>query len=192
MYFRYFKGPSNDMSNYVEGSHMCSYCKTKSKDCFEVPPVENESASSVNRIGCYSCLRAGRFEFWHDTEFGLLLDDGLKEFYDYHIPPTEMLDSKVLQELRRTPQIVTIQQERWLVHCGDFMTYIGRWDPVDFISHSPTGKGRDLFLDMTAEYQAHLWDDCKLEKANNSSWAVYYYSFRCEECKQLRGYWEMD
>lgn len=96
-------------------------------------------------------------------------------------------------ELRRTPQIVTLQQELWLTHCNDFMTYKGTWEPSDFNKNSNSGNGKELFLEMTDSELNHLWDD-SLEKGETEleEWYATYYVFECKHCGKLRGNWDCD
>jgi hypothetical protein len=112
--------------------------------CAELSHEQKKSA-----LGCFGCLRAGRFEFWHDTEIGVLDENGLTHVYNHNQPPPVDFPASALVGLRRTPQIVTWQQEVWLTHCNDFMVYLGTWEPKDFYANSPGGDGRALFLDMT-------------------------------------------
>jgi len=57
------------------------------------------------KVGCVACLQSGEFEFWHETEFGLLDENGFMHIYHHHKvdpPPTE---DKKFVELRRTPKL---------------------------------------------------------------------------------------
>jgi uncharacterized protein CbrC (UPF0167 family) len=144
-------------------------------------------------MGCLSCLRAGRFEFWHDTEFGLLDQNGLSHFYNHHKPPPAEFPPAALVELRRTPQIVTWQQEIWLAHCNDFMAYLGTWEPADFYANAPDGDGPALFREMTDEAHRRLWDaSLPLGAARLECWHATYYAFACLHCGIRRGNWDCD
>jgi len=156
--------------------------------CARLSKTEKESG-----MGCLRCLQAGAFEFWHDTEIGVLDEHGLTHVYNHNkVPPTTFRHS-ALAELRRTPQIVTIQQELWLTHCDDFMAYIGTWAPKDFYAHSPTGDGRALFHEMTDEKLSHLWDSSRRTgQTFLTEWIATYYAFRCIHCGKLRGTWDCD
>jgi uncharacterized protein CbrC (UPF0167 family) len=93
-------------------------------------------------------------------------------------PPPDFPESAII-ELRATPRISTWQQEFWLVHCKDFMAYIGTWEPKDFSRNSTEGDGRALFLEMTDDLN-HLWDSSLPPGANRlESWYATYYAFRC-------------
>src|SRR5438876_12305837 len=126
MDFRYFRGPQTDMSGVVSGDASCSLCG-RSGTCFQLEFATCHSLPNKTKrsaLGCSECMREGRFEFWHDTEIGLLDEHGLKHVYNHNQPPPPDFPISALKELRRTPQIVTWQQELWLTHCNDFMTYI--------------------------------------------------------------------
>lgn len=147
MHFRYFLGPESDMSYLLPETAACALCgnvvrcfRLSSATCPELTDERKEAA-----IGCYFCLRGGRFQFWHDTEIGLLDEHGLTHFYNHHQPPPADFPTSALAELRRTPQIVTWQQEVWLTCCNDFMAYIGTWGPKDFYAHAPAEMGEPYF-----------------------------------------------
>ena len=195
MEFRYFHGPHQDMA-YLKGEEAsCSLCGTFGP-CFALryaigpglPEADKETA-----VGCLSCLRTGRFEFWHDTEAGLLDERGLSHDHNLHPLTPPDFPEAALVELRRTPQIVTWQQELWLTHCGDFMAYLGTWEPRDFYDRAPDGDGRALFLEMTDRDGRHLWDtSVRPGQQRLERWHATYYTFRCLHCRKLRGNWDCD
>src|SRR5215831_13711048 len=87
--FRYFCGPQHEMSALVEGDASCSLCGQRSR-CFRLEYALCTSLASdakESAIGCFECLRKGRFEFWHDTEIGLLDENGLTHVYNHNQPP---------------------------------------------------------------------------------------------------------
>jgi uncharacterized protein CbrC (UPF0167 family) len=190
--FRYFLGPTNEMSGWVDRPVRCSFCGATcpgfSLAGATCPSLATGSVASAH--GCASCLRAGRFEFWHDTEVGLLTEHGLEKMYKDQRAPSPTLRAESLLELRRTPQIVTWQQEKWLTHCDDFMPYLGTWRPLDFAQNAPDADARAMFLRMTREpRQRPLWDKMSI-KPTDSEWAVTYYVFRCVHCNELAGYYD--
>jgi hypothetical protein len=148
--FRYFCDPQHDMSALV-GDATCSLCGQPGR-CFRLefalcPSLAPEAKESG--VGCIECLRRGPFEFWHDTDIGLLDENGLTHVYNHNQPPPPGFPAAALVELWRTPQIVTWQQELWLTHCNDFMAYIGTWEPKELYANAPAGDGRALFQEMT-------------------------------------------
>lgn len=196
MKFEYFDGPIDEMSDLLEGSHICSLCGQESEMCFEIDYAITDKFSEdekEGKIGCIDCLRKGEFEFRHDTEFGMLDENGLTKVYNHNMDNPPPIENDKLIELRRTPQIVTWQQELWLTHCNDFMTYKGTWEPSDFNKNSNSGNGKKLFLEMTDSELNHLWDD-SLEKGETEleEWYATYYVFECKHCGKLRGNWDCD
>jgi uncharacterized protein CbrC (UPF0167 family) len=193
--FKFFRGPSTDMAGLTPEEVACTLCGTVQQcfqlDCALCPELSEEQKPTA--LGCLSCLQKGRFEFWHDTEIGLLIENGLTHVYNHHQPPHPGFPEDSLLELRRTPRIITWQQELWLTHCTDFMTYLGTWQPGDFYSHAPDGDGRNLFLQMTDPEMAELWD-ASLPKPQTrlASWHATYYTFQCLHCGKLRGNWDCD
>ena len=184
------------MSQLLEGAHKCSICGIENELCFSLdytltnkfPEDEKE-----DKVGCITCLRKGEFEFWHDTEFGMLDKNGFEKVYNHNMENPPYVDNENLIELRRTPQILTWQQELWLTHCDDFMIYKGTWSPEDFTKNSKNGDGRQLFLEMTEEDMNHLWDDSTEEgELELAEWYATYYVFECVHCRKLRGNWDCD
>ena len=194
MQFKYFRGPEEDMSDLVDGAVACSICGAEDR-CFELDySITNEfdDEEKEGKVGCINCLKAGLFEFWHDTEFGFLDESGLSKVYSHNMSAPPVISPLILEELKRTPRIITWQQTPWLTHCGDFMIYKGTWEPKDFYNNSSDGDGRKLFMDMTSEYQ-NLWDDSLSEgEAVLDEWYATYYVFECAHCGKLRGNWDCD
>jgi uncharacterized protein CbrC (UPF0167 family) len=194
--FKYFKGPEEDMSSLIEGVVICSICGIEDR-CFELDFSTtnefNEDEKKEGKVGCINCLRNGKFEFWHDTEFGMLGEKGLHKVYKHNLVNPPSVDQSTLVELRRTPQIITWQQELWLTHCDDFMIYTGTWEPKDFHTNSKDGDGRRLFMEMTDDEYNNLWDD-SLEEGQTKleEWYPTYYVFECSHCGKLRGNWDCD
>lgn len=180
--------------SHFEEIKACSLCGARGP-CFSLEYAWSSELPELERAGkagCATCLQAGRFEFWHDTEIGMLSETGLQHVYKHNQEPPPDFSTLALVELRRTPQIVTWQQELWLTHCRDFMIYQGTWEPADFIANAGDGDGRRLFLQMTDEYP-ELWDEATLEgEQHPASWHATYYVFRCGHCGVLRGNWDCD
>jgi uncharacterized protein CbrC (UPF0167 family) len=196
MEFRYFKGPPQDMSQLLDGAHTCSICGSKGNACFSLDyTITDIFPDDVKdgKIGCLKCLREGKFEFWHDTEFGMLDEKGFTKVYNHNMDNPPDIEDEKKTELKRTPQIVTWQQELWLTHCNDFMIYRGTWEPADFYRNSKNGDGRELFLEMTNHDLNHLWDESLEEgEIRLKSWYATYYAFECGHCGKLRGNWDCD
>ncbi len=195
MDYIYFKGPSEDMSDLVDIKTTCSICG-KIDNCFELDyALTNEfnQNEKEGKVGCYACLREGKFGFWHDTEFGMLDENGLSKVYNHNMDNPPAIPQDLLKEMLRTPRIVTWNQELWLTHCNDFMIYKGTWEQKDFYSNSQNGNGRKLFLEMTNEDLLHLWDESLDEEQEKLvEWHATYYVFQCRHCNILRGNWDCD
>lgn len=181
------------MADLYEEKRKCNLCGAYAT-CFDLeyascPELAEKDKEST--VGCLECLQTGRFEFWHDTEIGMLDENGLSLIYSHHKPTPASFPLSALTDLRRTPQIVTWQQEIWLTHCNDFMAYIGTWKPATFVMHAPDGNGRALFMEMTDSDLSHLWDD-SLEPGEKylGNWHATYYAFQCLHCGKLRGNWD--
>jgi uncharacterized protein CbrC (UPF0167 family) len=192
MNFEYFQGPVSDMASLCKGEQTCGICK-RVGPCFELGSaiICSEEANEVG-YGCMECLTKGKFEFWQDTEIGLLDEIGLTKIHNRNQQAPQNFPGAALVCLRRTPQIATWQQELWLVHCNDFMAYQGTWQPDDFYRNSPNSNGRELFLQMT-DWRPELWDK-SLSKGESmlKAWGATYYVFKCRHCGKLRGNWDCD
>ena len=193
--FKYFEGPREDMSGLAAGDVRCELCG-RVGDGFDLDDAtcalpDDEKAG---KFGCADCLTSGRFEFWHDTDIGMLDERGLEKVYKHNADPPPDLPETARVGLRRTPQIVTWQQELWLSHCSDFMVYIGTWEPADFARKATDGDGRALSLKMTRDAELQfLWDECLAEgEAVPAGWHATYYAFRCRHCGDLAGNWDCD
>ena len=97
MIFKYFKGPIDEMSGLVIEHSVCSICG-KTDHCFELDYTITNVFSDDEKdgkFGCYSCLKEGKFEFWHDTEFGMLNENGLSKVYKHNMdnPPIIAMES---------------------------------------------------------------------------------------------------
>ena len=193
MDFKYFEAPSEHMSGLCREDKTCTFCGSITR-CFELQHATCATLTESHKeqaFGCASCLKKGRFEFWHDTEIGVLDENGLKHIYDHNKRPPQDFMHASLVELRKTPQVVTWQQEVWLTHCNDFMAYIGTWEPRDFTANAPDGDGKALFMSMTDDDSKHLWNaSVKDGDDRPSSWYATYCVFRCLHCGSLRGNWD--
>ena len=193
--FRYFQGPRDDMSFRARVDVRCHFCDENGEG-FDLRYAQCALSDQEKeaKFGCARCLSQGHFEFWHDTDIGMLDENGLATVYKHNGSPPSDFPEAALFELRHTPQIVTWQQELWLTHCNDFMSYIGTWEPADFVRHSETGDGRALFLEMTRDSELRfLWDEClEPNETVPAGWHAVYYAFRCLHCGNLAGNWDCD
>ena len=189
--FKYFLGPPEHMAGLCPNQDVCTLCNSLGP-CFRLEHAISPTLADAEKAearGCMSCLKAGRFKFWHDTEIGVLDNDGLVHLYKHNKQRPATFPRAALTELRRTPQIVTWQQELWLTHCNDFMAYVGTWGPEDFYAHAPDGDGKSLFVKMTGT--ATLWDSSLREgETRLTGWRATHYTFRCLHCGELRGNWD--
>ncbi len=185
----YFSGPPEDMFGLAPAGSRCSLCG-KTERCWELDFLICEELSDDEQdgeLGCEDCLRAGRFLFPHNTEIGTLTEEGLIEEYSSHSAPPPDFPVEALVELLRTPIYSTWQEEVWLTHCNDFMTFVGTWAPADFEREAEDGDGRSLFLAMTEPELNFLWDDGISDEGH---WCATYYAFQCRQCETRRGHWD--
>jgi uncharacterized protein CbrC (UPF0167 family) len=192
--FKYFDGPLADMAGFAGETKPCSLCG-RTGPCFELEHAicpEVPQGGREGKIGCYDCLRAGRFEFVHTTEIGTVGQEGLRSERTGKLYLPKGFLEGALVELSRTPPIATNQEEIWLTHCNDFMACQGVWDPGDFCENAPDGDGRALFLVMTDPDGQDLWKEGDDETEARAMWYGTYYVFKCRHCGKLRGNWDVD
>ena len=129
--FRYFCVPESE-TGLLSGNRICSLCGQPGR-CFPLDAVISAELSEEERrgkIGCYDCLRRDRFGFSHDTEVGLVTEDGLISYDEPDDaprrvfvvasdgeavadsaplvqPPKPHVTDEAVAELRRTPSFAT-------------------------------------------------------------------------------------
>jgi hypothetical protein len=203
--FEYFRGPADQMLHLDKhGQEQCSYCGMLAW-CFN---VEGYDSAAGHLMGCANCLRVGKFRTSHNTEIGYVSDDLL---LDEHFGPRPLpvgFSPAAAESLCRTPQYVGCQEGVWLVHCRDFMAYLGYWQPDDFRRHAADRNGRKLYIEMTVilpgEHRPLSQADMlRLEQNRDFIWpsdepdrdewgGMLYYAFVCRHCGVLRGYYDCD
>jgi len=208
--FRYFRAPESEMG-FLPGNRTCSLCGQSGR-CFPLDGVNISELSEEERrgkIGCYDCLRQDRFGFSHDTEVGLITEDGLLHFDELddtpkrvfvvatdgeavadsaplvHPPPPHVSEEAVA-ELRRTPGFSTWQEVTWPVHCNDFMAYLGIWGPEDFAEALP-GAGRQLFFEMVDPFFHSHWLEDKGPRFGQN-----FVAFQCLHCQTRTATYDID
>jgi len=154
---------------------------------------------------CYSCLRGGKAYMTQDTELGMVSLEQAVEGWTHGTPlparpewaeqgieigePNEngwrryRCNPSDLLELTRTPTYLTWQGERWPLHCGRVMPYIGEWKQSDFENESDNG-GFSLFKKIIGDQAEEIWPAV--------GGSVICYAHRCRSCNQVRCYWDCD
>jgi uncharacterized protein CbrC (UPF0167 family) len=203
--FKYYQGPEEEIDCDRQGRVDCSLCGEPGL-CMSLearwvvcPELGNRKDASM---GCFACLAAGRFEINHATELGQMKGGELyrldfanpkrkkPEMIRVEAPPDFRVEA--LAELRRTPPYKTLQGEEWLIHCNDFMVYLGRWSRQMFFDQALDGDGHRLFVKMTSPKEAHAWEALYLTSDGSEAWEPQYYAFRCLHCGMLRGHCDFD
>ena len=199
--FKYFRAPLDEV-NWFSDQEPCIHCG-------EVAPateVESGSDDGTGKYCCLPCLSKGKTLLSHETELGFL-EDGVVSQFDIEkldFAPIELPSkflAESLHELARNPSFKSHQGQGYLIHCDDFMRYIGRWEPENF-ERLGEESGRDAYIKM-ADGDPQLWDETEQEKARredswagyvNSNWAYgsWCYVFECIHCAQRRCTWDCE
>jgi predicted DNA-binding WGR domain protein len=156
--------------------------------------------SVPDTFGCMDCLRAGKFELLHvlEEESKLLLKNALFirdpygtreshpgdwDEFDQFVQEITSIPLGNRNELMRTPVIWTTQSEDWLVHCNDFMQFVGIWRARDFVREgkevglSPAQMFDKICFDWSGEYENFVV---------NTDAGELVYVFKCRHCQLLR------
>lgn len=186
----YFHAPVREVA-FGHDSTRCSWCGTETTECLPIPE---------NRYGCLDCLAQGKFLCWHETEIGRVEAGKLWRFSMEELAYRE-IDSPpaAVLALSRTPRFRCHQESTFLVHCQDFMRYVGRWRPEDFGSTNDASDARERYVEMAGHPQ--LWDETMAERAKyGEDWPLFLqtgwaygsrcYVFQCQQCSAKRCSWD--
>jgi uncharacterized protein CbrC (UPF0167 family) len=92
-------------------------------------------------------------------------------------PERKLVTPEAVRELWRTPSFPTWNEVDWPIHCHEFMTYLGEWQPAEF-------KSREQFAEMTEPGFHQLWPP---QNVRPGDWAVTYHASRCPTCGTQSG-----
>jgi len=193
--FRYYRAPIDQVFR-LAATKACICCGRVRESSL----LQNHSAQEPDRFVCLDCLSQKKHQVTsQDTELGIV-ENGILNVWDSKSdsfkpgrPPTTFRDD-ALQEICYTPMFEALQQCTYLTCCNDFMAYIGRWVPSDFMKRKPSDNGKSLFQQMTGDEQIEwIWDQ-SIKESRVDEWALgaWYYAFECLHCEKLRGYWDCD
>ncbi|WP_298956315.1 CbrC family protein [uncultured Nonlabens sp.] len=186
----------------------CSICKKDTSHRLELDGSIEIIYKGIEVIEtvCLNCLSERKYGFEHQVEGGFLTKDGiltesekykfLKNSDDYSLllqPKEEQLltiEKSKMDNLIHTPPFNAYQGARWLIHCNDFMKFIGTWEHDDFVKHSPNNNAKIFFNEIVDNWNGDDFYD-KQFGPNKSKYAESaFYAFECLHCKQQRGYVE--
>jgi len=204
---KYFKA-SREESIFDEDEKygLCFFCKTD-----EFPQVElDESVEIITEskeeieIVCLDCLLKEKYAFKQIVEGGFLTKDGIvkeSDKYEYlkddsnyltDLLPLENqllnMDKLKIKNLTHTPPFRTWQDATWLVHCKDFMTFIGTWEHEDFVKNSPDGNAKEFFDDILDNWNGDDFYDKQFGPDKSEYAESTFYAFQCQGCKKYRGF----
>ena len=192
MDFRYFDAAESEFGWYSEDliapTPVECGCCGKIAHCLE----GHDSATDASALGCLGCLNARKFQIYHETELGRMMD-GYQfrkrtgnpfagELVETYSDLPDGFQPSSFDELLQTPYFHYFQNEEWLVHCNDFMVCLGRWKPEDFRNHAEDGDSDALLKSMT-DFDSQV--DLQLSDLSNPTYC--YVAFRCRHCRKLRG-----
>lgn len=197
MTFRYFRSRLRDIHSYSV-DQKCAFC-SRIRPSIRIPA---DRGSRGSRYCCLSCLAAGCSSIPQTTEIGFveggsLLRYDTQQLKTVEIAPPAGFRVAALAEIGHNPWFRAQQEAIYLVHCNDFMAYIGRWEPADFARGD--ADPRSFYIE-TADGDPQLWDDTERERLASQRWPRYKrshwaygswcYVFKCLTCSRLRSSWD--
>lgn len=143
--------------------------------------LSNENEPEHYYRGCPDCLRNGTFVVWHYTELGEVFPEWSPLKPEGFQRPS-MVSSAAVSDLLRTPGFNSWQDHYWLLHCNDFMVYVGEWGQKDFDNYAPDGAGEALFAQVVQDGgggQGKEWGELMDRDSG-------FHVFRCGHCGVMR------
>ena len=190
----YFKAPISHTLLYPGADPDSNICVCCNKECEHTFYIEGSGKNE--RYGCLDCLLKRKFTISHPTQMGVVSNG------EAELRTPQGFSKQALTDIGYSPPIATFQDYCYLLHCKDFMTYIGRWDPSDFNKNASDGDGRALWIstindsdadwlwDRTIEEMEEEGDDWPINEDSNWAEGAAVYVFRCRHCGKLDCYWD--
>jgi uncharacterized protein CbrC (UPF0167 family) len=196
-----------DETYYEENvnENRCFFCGSSNSPVAETESFQiiADNSDQVTHV-CLSCLFEKKYAIEKHVEGGYLTGDGIlleSDKYEYEKKASDYaanlqkkeeilknLDDSKITELLHTPAFRAWQGDIWLVHCNDFMTFIGTWYHDDFVKNSPDGDAKKFFDTINDNYNGDDFYD-KQFGPNKSEYAeASFYAFQCLHCREFRGY----
>ena len=181
----------------------CKFCRTETKYGYR---IDFKNECEEDNWGCVNCLINKKFSIYKETDIGDINAEG--EFFEYSskkpYPEIKLqcpknITEEQIKEIIHTPNISCLQDNVHPTHCKDFMKYIGRWSPENFVNNSLDGNGEKLFKQMLDNQDFdHLWRDTEKEnngtnKTDEFQWAygALVYVYECIHCNTKECSWDM-
>ena len=201
---KYFKSRLGESNYEIPNEGMnCIICGEISSPVMEVDESLNIVSTIVElpiqgETVCLKCLYERKYSFEQQVEGGYLTKNGIlteSEKYPSRYSDSDILakekqlrniEKSKIEELMHTPQFRAWQGAVWLVHCNDFMTFIGTWQHNDFVKHSPDGKAKE-FYDQICDNGDDLYES-QFGPEKSEYAGCTFYAFECLHCGTHRGY----
>jgi uncharacterized protein CbrC (UPF0167 family) len=202
--FKYFESQLEE-SVFDFNDQECFFCGKTNAPKAELDGslnVISEAKLNDAEYVCLECLRKKQYAFEQEVEGGFLTKEGVllesdkyeylksSSHYESEIIPREKqllaMDVSKLQELMLTPPFRAWQGAKWLVHCNDFMKFIGTWQHEDFEKEAPDGNPENYFDQICMNGDGLYQDQFGPHKSKYAE--CTFYAFECIVCKAKRGY----
>jgi uncharacterized protein CbrC (UPF0167 family) len=148
---------------------------------FDEPDFDRESI-------CIECLVEGKVK----VQINHYLIEKLKEHIANTYPNKEearKIAHFQVTELEKTPPVPWIQQNDWVVCCGEFAKYIGEWEQEKFNVSSTDGNGLEHLMSiLEKDYRDRIEDVTFFWEDIGNDTAVYV--FECLRCSKKIAIWQ--
>ncbi|WP_103072553.1 CbrC family protein [Aquimarina sediminis] len=189
-----------------QNNKACSFCRHTKSPSIQLDDSLTIISRDANKaeIVCLQCFYEKKYSFEQQAEGGYLTKDGilldsekynyLKDSHDYDtdlLPKEKQLlsiEKSKIQELQHTPPFNAWQGAIWLVHCNDFMTFIGTWEHKDFVNNSPNNDPSAFFDNICDNWNGDDFYDNQFGPNKSEYAESTFYAFECMHCKKKRGY----
>lgn len=209
MNLKYFNAPISEtpfeLRNEIGACSICNKNKSHRLELDNSIEIISNTSEIINTV-CIDCLTEQKYGFEHQVEGGFLTKEGiliesekyeyLKNSSDYSsvLQPKEQqllaIEKSKVDDLIYTPPFNAFQGAIWLIHCNDFMKFIGTWEHNDFVKQSPNKNPKNFFNEIVDNWNGDDFYDEQFG-INKSEYAEsIFYAFECLHCKQKRGYVE--
>jgi|GEM_PF-5718420 len=205
----YFNAPISETPLVLNNeTAACSFCKKNTSHRLELDDSIQiiHKETDVIKTVCLDCLKNKKYGFEHQVEGGYLTKNGIiteSEKYNYLknsdeystvLKPKEdqllAIDKSKIANLIHTPPFNAYQGAIWLIHCNDFMKFIGTWQHDHFVKQAPNGNAKEYFNEIVDNWNGDDFYDKQLGPNKSEYAESVFYAFECLHCNQKRGYVE--
>jgi hypothetical protein len=193
--FRYFRAELKRIRGLGKSKQRCDLCAAEDW-CIDIRRDEDLKG----KRGCLGCLHARRFSVYHGTERDYVLNQLMRDVDLSDLKPDEKgrtvipddrapqmpagfrIPKEAESEFCHTPDFLSWQEPQWLVHCDDFMAYLGPIYPDEYKEYTSTESVTEFFNRCTDNQYPHYAP----QKESDEYGMAHFHLFECLHCKTHR------